>query len=36
MKLISVQKCNGCGKEFQDWSYDYFFSKYLTKQIGNL
>lgn len=36
MKLISFQKCEDCGKEFQDWACDFCYSNVVVKQVGGL
>ena len=33
MNMISVQQCNECGKEFQEWSCDYCYTKIMIKKM---
>jgi len=34
MSLISAQKCINCDKEYEDWSCDYCYTKYVIKRVG--
>jgi len=33
MSVILLQKCNECGKEFQEWSCDYCYTKFIIKKM---
>jgi len=33
MDVILAQKCNDCGKEFQEWSCDYCYAKFMIKKM---
>ena len=34
MNVVSVQKCDNCGKEFQEWSCDSCYTKSMIKKMG--
>jgi len=33
MNMVSVQKFNESGKEFQEWSCDYCYTKFIIKKM---